>query len=137
MKALPKKLWLEELDAQEQDKGALRTKHGYCCLGVLCEAYRKATGKGRWGSPRWNPPGVSDDEEAHYAFETEGSVPEAAVLPEAVKRWAGLKVKDPRVRARRKSGLKGHCALSTLNDGGCGYGRRNFAEIKELIREQL
>ena len=29
-------------------KGHLRTKDGFCCLGVACDVYAKETGKGKW-----------------------------------------------------------------------------------------
>jgi hypothetical protein len=41
------KLWVKELreGGHKQAKGSLQNSEGYCCLGVACLAYEKATGK--------------------------------------------------------------------------------------------
>ncbi len=52
------KVWVEALRSGEypqttgrlkRDTDALHTKAGYCCLGVACDLYQKATGIGEFG----------------------------------------------------------------------------------------
>ena len=44
------RLWMDALRSgkYEQGKGALRRDGKFCCLGVLCDVYRKETGDGMW-----------------------------------------------------------------------------------------
>ena len=45
-----KSAWLEALRSGQytQGRGALRADDRYCCLGVLCDVYRKNVGIGQW-----------------------------------------------------------------------------------------
>ena len=45
-----KAAWLEALRSGQytQGEGALRAGDRYCCLGVLCDVYRKDVGVGEW-----------------------------------------------------------------------------------------
>lgn len=49
----PEKLLVEALRSGRfrQGRGALRpTEETYCCLGVACEVFKEATGRGSWDS---------------------------------------------------------------------------------------
>jgi hypothetical protein len=56
MKPEVKVTWLTALKSGEYKKGKMKLRNNvdddeeytYCCLGVLCEEYRKATGLGTW-----------------------------------------------------------------------------------------
>jgi hypothetical protein len=72
-----------------QDTGRLRSRNGYCCLGVACERYRRETGDGQWQETyNGTMPSVG------YSFVTDG-IPEAAVLPRKVADWYGLELNPP------------------------------------------
>lgn len=116
MKEDVKAKWQAALTSGEYEKGtgALRT-HGnkFCCLGVLCDIYIKATGKGRW---------VENNDT--YSF-VDGSDHSAGGFPTAeVVEWAGLKVEAPYVVD--DAGDVEH--LHYLNDQGVP-----FAEIAKKI----
>ena len=50
MKKSVKKLWLTALRSGEYRQGhdVLRANGKFCCLGVLCDLYRKESGGPRW-----------------------------------------------------------------------------------------
>lgn len=79
--------WIVALNSNEfnQHRGALHnpSNNGYCCLGVLCEIYRKETGKGRWEYDGFmsNP----DEKEARLMDWS------CQHLPYAVQEWSGMK----------------------------------------------
>lgn len=50
----------------------------WCCLGVACEVYRKATGNGQWLQDSYS-----------YVFSVGADMSRTA-LPEAVCKWLGL-----------------------------------------------
>ena len=115
MKADVKKLWLKALRSGKyrQGRDRLRTKtNGYCCLGVLCDVYRKTTKTGKWvqTDQLWNFEGRS------------------GVLPYKVRRWAGLKQEDPELDPTSFSGN-----ASSVND----LRRSNFKKIANLIERNL
>lgn len=108
----------------------------YCCLGVLCELYRRDTGNGEW---------TTDGPREENYFEVEEGDRSWSSLPVGVARWAGfvneldaipLGAQDPQVRQEIK--LPGDLirtepiALANLNDSGTP-----FDEIADLIEEQL
>jgi hypothetical protein len=78
MKDDVKKKWVAALRSgkYKQGTGALRRGDEYCCLGVLCDVYRKATGM-RWVRQK-----------GHEEFAIHQST---ARLPDQVHRWAGTK----------------------------------------------
>ena len=57
-----------------QALGHLRTRDGYCCLGVACDIYRKETGEGTW-----------IQEGATYTF-----LRYDTFLPHEVEAWYGI-----------------------------------------------
>lgn len=110
-----KREWTSALRSDEypQGKGGLRSKTGYCCLGVLCDLHRKAHPEYDWKPvpQTYNPTG-----RFHYSGAS-------GLLPEVVRKWAGLELDDP---------LVGADTLSVLNDGDS-----TFAEIADLIEAHL
>jgi hypothetical protein len=117
------RLWAEALESDDfkQGLGALRTRDGgRCCLGVACDAFKRATGRGRWRKE----PGTSD---GHYAFQlTEGEGAEIA-LPGAVAGWLGLpgstvflpitEKERAKVRSQGASGQRGdEASAECVND---------------------
>lgn len=71
--------WLAALKSGKYPKtdGDLRDGQGYCCLGVLCDIYRKETGDGKWKENRFI---TSTSDTTGY-------------LPNKVMKWAGLSKK--------------------------------------------
>lgn len=99
---------------------------GYCCLGVLCELYRRETGDGQWhGNGFWtNPDAVLDNDYEENS---------ATHLPAPVCAWAGLNTSIgelPTSVSYRKGERAGD--LTTLNDAGV-----SFAETADVIEQQL
>ena len=115
------KLWVAALRSGKytQSLTQLRGKgNSRCCLGVLCDVYRIATGRGRWkikgqdGSPAFTVDGCIDN----------------GYLPPPVQAWAGLP---------KKSG-----DLVTIDNVETSLARHNdsgvlFPEIADAIESQL
>lgn len=123
MKSNVKKQWLVALRSGNYRKcmgqlkmpGTKNTKAKYCALGVLCNIYKKETGKGKWNG---------------LAFETENSE-SCIMLPISVKNWAGLNRESPKLMfdgAYRE--------LIGLNDGDSEE-PLSFKEIANLIEKQI
>ena len=112
--------WTEALRSgeYEQETSQLCFDGRYCCLGVLCELAIKAgldIAKEISGS------------EVYYDGES-------AILPDAVKEWAGLEFGNPRVSLPELGVL----SLAELNDGRTPDERqRSFPEIADLIDAHL
>jgi hypothetical protein len=122
-----KELWLKDLRGGmfQQGRGALKRvdqdSHGkmqefHCCLGVLCERYRRESGD----LMTWHPTGefgtaLFGDAEVH-------------VLPQAVADWAGLAFTNPQVRVPKYD----LTTLADLNDSGFSFHR-----IADFIEELL
>ena len=111
MKPEVKKLWVDALrsGAYDQATGELRTKEGFCCLGVLCDISGQAQWTGRM-----------------YA----GG---AQYLPLEVQEWAGLQESDPFVNIVDDDNEPTSTLLSELNDN-LGW---DFNRIANVIEEQL
>lgn len=105
-----KKEWIAALRSDEfkQTTGQLKTDSGFCCLGVLCELYRRKHG-GEWA--------LSNTFENH-----------SAVIPYAVKAWAGLRSCNPDVLVDGDQ-----IGLAHVND----VLKYPFSKIADLIEEQL
>lgn len=107
-----KKLWIKALRGgkYKQARGFLRRNgdaERFCCLGVLCDLYRKEEG-GAWSD---------------HVFEANGLY-SSSVLPEPVHVWADLDDENP---------LLGRTAYATgLNDQG-----KNFNFIADRIEKYL
>lgn len=80
----------------------------YCCLGVLCDLYRKEHGKNLW---------------YRFRFEDAFGVP-----PKCVIEWAELEIENPIVKINDKIR-----SLAELNDKL----KFNFEEIADVIEKQL
>lgn len=114
MKRAIKKLWLEALEngKYKQGNGCLRDGKEFCCLGVLCDLYRKEKG-GRWKKDAYGWSWYFLDEENFLPFE--------------VRQWAGLDSSNPDVEFDGDT-----FSLSNLNDEG-----HDFKEIAKAIRKNL
>lgn len=109
-----KELWIAALKSGEykQGLGTLRTtQNTYCCLGVLCDVYHKATGQGEWV--------LSPSSDVRYSF---GDI--FGFLPEEVKVWAD--VSDFGSYGQENS-------LVRQNDGE----GKTFLQIAEIIQENF
>lgn len=103
-----------------QGKNRLRSKEGFCCLGVLCDLAVKA-GVVKVDHRKYHP-GLPDSPE-YWLF---GDKLEEATLPREVRDWAGLP-RNPDVEfAGREQPIAG------VNDEGV-----RFATIADLIDQQL
>lgn len=110
------KLWTKALRSgkYKQTRGTLAkvNKRGipqsFCCLGVACEVYAKATGK-----------------EFNWYFNAEGSV-----LPNTVKKWFGMKTWGG-TYTPSKSYWDGTRDLIGDNDTA----KRNFNKIADIIEK--
>lgn len=108
--------WVAALRSGEykQAQGQLRDGDRFCCLGVLCDLYAKAT------KTSWNG--------NHFQIQPN-------YLPSDVSRWADLDDEDPLVRIR---GRNGTIRLSQLNDGETEDLKPwNFEEIADVIEQNL
>lgn len=124
MKPEVKKKWLEALRSgkYKQDRGYLKTDEGYCCLGVLCDVYRKEKKKKLWQKHE----GVGSKPDTYAMFD------ERMVLPHQIREWAGLgDASNPMVYAG--PGTVGMCSLADLND----HRGHDFEAIAMKIEEQL
>ena len=114
--------WLEALRGNEyvQAQKALRTKEGFCCLGVLCDLHSK-TGKGKWEEEK--------EGEGNYRYtniET-GDIYSIALPTTAVSEWAGLG-QDVNPDIPSQNGL----SVAELNDLNF-----TFAQIADIIEKEL
>ena len=126
-----KQEWVEALRSGDYEQGthALRRTNGtdtFCCLGVLCDLYQDATGKGEWKEPEHK-------KEDRYHFITPNDL-NWSVLPNVVRDWAGLDVcqgvvLDSDAHPDDKSGCH---PLSSLNDA-----HYSFGEIADVIEQNL
>lgn len=110
------KKWVARLatgrDPQTVDR--LRSKTGYCCLGVACQLYAEECPEAKleW---RW-----SDYHDA-YTLYLDGEAASSTILPSEVKEWLGLKTRNGK--------YIGH-TLTEDNDRGM-----TFKQIAKVIRE--
>lgn len=113
-----KQKWLDALRSgqYEQTRGNLCNKHGFCCLGVLCDLYAKET-QTEWGNESLDFRGLK-------AF-----LGEYATLPDEVMKWSGLKETNPTFKFDEDSC---HVSLACLNDDG-----DDFEKIAKVIEEHL
>jgi len=79
-----KKLWIDALRSGEytQTSGLLKRGEAMCCLGVLCDLYKKETGYGVW------------DEFDNFRIDGAGHL---TILPKEVCNWAGISNNDPSI----------------------------------------
>jgi hypothetical protein len=110
-----KQKWISALLSgdYQQGKEALCEDGKYCCLGVLCDLYRKEHPETQWQKG---------------TYSREFFLGQADYLPSEVERWAGLTQQDPEVHI----GDGFYKKLSDLNDTGS-----SFEKIANLVNEQL
>lgn len=103
--------WIERLEDPNtmQGKGGLRTLHGFCCLGVLCDIV-DPTG---WNKDQWG-----------WFFNYKQNITIRGFLPPILAQENGM---EP---IGISSGSR-EAALSTLNDGNY-----TFQEIAKILREK-
>lgn len=119
MKKTVKKKWLEALRSKKYTQGTGELKsddNKFCCLGVLCEIHRKTmkSKKYKWGIIYGSK----------YGY-TNGNGGNSKVLPDFVRKWAGLDCVNPIPKARKYS-------LAGFNDNG-----RTFKQIADIIEKGL
>jgi len=121
MKETVKEQWIEALRSGKyrQGKHVLRDKEDkFCCLGVLCDLYRKETGHGDWGESLDN-----------YVFGSGSDNTRSSFLTEEVADWAGLENLRPVI-----DGTK----ITHYNDGHMpNIEPHDFDEIADLIEQHL
>jgi len=134
MKPQVKEAWVTALESEEFAQGSYRLQSQskeFCCLGVLCEIYRRHHPE----TSRWVPtvgndmrfevlnfPGVDG-----YAHQGDSGLP-----PDAVKDWAELDFKQKLTIAGQTGGFVLH------NDGaGTDIQKKTFKQIAAAIKEQL
>jgi hypothetical protein len=118
MNAEIKRLWVEDLrqNPDLQGTGSLRKGDKFCCLGRLCEVFKKEVGQGEWDHNNdFVLAGCRDD----------------GLLPAAVVKWAELNDNSPTVTDPEDP--DGYAGLTELNDGR----HYTFAQLADLIEEQL
>lgn len=95
-----KKLWVEALRSGEyaQTGGELRVANKFCCLGVLCDIYKKEKNDGEW-------------DEGTFVI---GEERECSILPSVVWRWAELSDFNPNIFGQSQDGEQ--LNLAVLND---------------------
>jgi len=120
-----KKAWLEALRSgkYKQGFGELKTKEGYCCLGVLCDLYTKSK-EGKENKAKFVRKGILKNK--RYSF-IENGIAERFVTPESVMRWAGLKSNNPH------AGEEGGMSLAGWNDNS----EIGFEGIADKIEKHL
>jgi hypothetical protein len=121
-----KQRWVDALRSGEfeQGHGRLRRPAGYCCLGVLCELYRRDTGDGDWRDD-------AENDQSIFVLASSGDtmMSHTAFPPNAVMRWAGL---EPNHAGFNNPVVVGGHALSHYNDHGS-----TFYDIAAMIEESL
>jgi hypothetical protein len=121
-----KQQWITALRSGEYKQGELRLKwtdkdgsSEYCCLGVLCDLYSKAT----------NTPWTSDISGIPNPQCGPGRMlNEACELPVAVRTWSGIPSGNPRV-------LIGNESTSLMRCNDELY--KSFSDIADLIEQAL
>lgn len=109
--------WVNALRSRryKQGKERLKTLNGqprFCCLGVLCDLHSKETGE-KWKDDAAN-------KEGRY-FGNSG------LLPDKVRRWAGLRESDPLLL---DGSTEKDNSAAELNDAG-----KRFTTIARLIEQ--
>lgn len=115
--------WLKALRSGDYKQGknvlhsaGKRGNHKFCCLGVLCDLYLNEKKKD------WTE--ISDDRYTKL-FSSSTKREDYIVLPNNVKRWAGLKENNPSVN-------DGINTLAGYNDNGY-----TFKQIADIIEKEL
>jgi hypothetical protein len=123
MKSSVKKDWVAALRSNKylQARQALRVENAYCCLGVLCELYRKE-----------NPKTCEWQDSTFVCIETDvegNQICSNEELTTIVRDWAGLEDTNPILEIRDDTEFT---AINANDDE-----RFNFNEIADLIEANL
>ena len=133
MKQAVMKKWVRALRSGKfrRGRGALKRKaknnrYYHCCLGVLCEVYKKDT-----------KDEDIETQDPHYDCATFGD--EEALLPEKIRKWAGLKTDDATLFLADNCDLDvaraagGKASLAMVNDN---RSRVTFKKIADIITKR-
>lgn len=119
-----KHLWLNALRSGDYEQGREKLRNDkdqYCCLGVLCEIYRKKVS----GVDLW----CADESDHKYTI-----FGQPAYISASVKEWAGLDSIDPKVEAETESHYPAvEIELTSLNDDF----KWDFSQIADAIEKSL
>ena len=126
MNSQVKEKWIAALRSgeYEQGDGKLRTRKGYCCLGVLCDLYSKENA--------WDWEFRGDDETIHLPMDYWYFDEESEFLPISVMEWSGLKTNCPEVNVNTDAYEGDYDLIANLNDAGY-----SFDALSNIIEEQL
>ena len=131
-----KQKWVSALRSGKYEQGSdkLYSGRGYCCLGVLCDLYSKEN------NLKWEFRGddvIKTEDEIvpsqllnhdYFYFDDESEF-----LPESVKEWAELSVKNPQVRVDCVDDEVSYFyEIANLNDSGY-----SFTQLAEIIEDQF
>lgn len=121
MNELIKQKWIEALESDQyiQARSALKTKHGYCCLGVLCDLYMKEHPETSW---------QERGSDLYVFVDSTAQDMNTYDLPDKVVKWAEIPHGNPIVKTDR-----GERPLANVND----WLRKPFKEIAKMIRKSL
>lgn len=122
MNPIIKEKWLTALRSGKfkQGKEELRTlENKFCCLGVLCDIYRKETKLGKWCKYHKNKFYFTNTKKSKQKFKSQG------LLPLSVQQWAELTYCNPLIADKQMS-------LASLNDSGS-----TFQEIADIIEKNF
>lgn len=112
-----------------QAHGALKRGNSYCCLGVMCEIFRRETGKGEWITREASPLIRESD-----AFVIDGDLTFPSTLPPAVREWLGTESQNPVFPKDAPDGYHFRdLSLAEMND--CGGSFSTIADIIETKSE--
>lgn len=118
--------WVTALRSGDYDQATCQLRdhaNGFCCLGVLCEVFRKETGTGHWVEIDTE----RSDRRARLYFEVSTTDTSDTVCPRAVQAWAGLRVAD----GNFDDDYLAHCLVDMNDSGECG-----FDEIADTIASE-
>jgi hypothetical protein len=109
--------WVQALRSggYKQTKEVLRNSDGFCCLGVLCDLYKK--------EPNSNVDWQHNKGKDYYSFFDDESC-----LPKPVLEWSGIKI----LTARYSYGSIGGNTLIYHNDSGA-----TFLQIADIIEREV
>ena len=133
-----KQKWVSALRSGKYEQGSekLYSGRGYCCLGVLCDLYSKENGL-KWEF-RGDDVIKTEDEIVpsqlqkcdYFYFDDESEF-----LPESVKEWAELSVKNPQVRVEYEDDEDARFYVDEIaNVNDSGY---SFTQLAEIIENQF
>ena len=116
-----KEKWLAALRSGKYKQGTneLRTNESkFCCLGVLCDVYRKETKLGKWSKNDFGNFKFTNTKKSNNTFMGSGR------LPLSVMEWAGLPQANPIIDVTE--------SLAGLNDSGA-----SFEKIADIIEKKF